>query len=99
MSDNFLHTMYQSDEEEVAKPVSDVMPERGIMNMPAMSAAIRRMEKTIADLAKTVEEQRRDIKRQDQRIRQLINAQRGLSGELRDVQNDMDNKISLRDFD
>lgn len=49
--------MYQS-EDEVERPVSDVMPDRGIMNMAAMSSAIRRMDQTIATLTKTVEDQK-----------------------------------------
>lgn len=93
---NFLYTMYQS-EDEVERPVSDVMPDRGIMNMAAMSSAIRRMDQTIATLTKTVEDQKRAIKQQEQRIRHLTNTQRGFSGDLRNVQSDLDGKISMRD--
>lgn len=97
MTDNFLHTMYQSEEEVEEKPISDAMPDRGIMNMPAMSSAIRRMEQMIIDLAKTVENQKRAIRQQEQRFRHLVNTQRGFAGDLKDMQHGLDNKISMRD--
>jgi hypothetical protein len=68
---DFYADMYQSDEEEAVKPVSLEFPERGIANMPAMSAAIRRLEQTVADQSTQLAAQARQMRRQDALIRDL----------------------------
>lgn len=95
--DALLAAMYDSgpEDEDVAEAVpgqpAAPAPERpgGIMNMPAMSAAIRRMQTTI-------EEQDRLIKRQAQRIRNLERQSNRHTQEINRLDTEMDTKVDRR---
>lgn len=82
-----LALMYQSDEDE--EVVDDKpKPDRGygIMNMPAMSASIRKMQETI-------EAQDRVIKRLNQRLRNLERQQGNLTREINQMGTEMESKV------
>jgi hypothetical protein len=76
-------------EEELPQVKSEVLPPRGIINMPAMSAELRR-------LRETVETQDRVIKRLVQRIRNVERRVNANSHDVTAIWTDMDGKIDRR---
>jgi hypothetical protein len=88
--DEWKAMMYGDEPEEVVPQVkSEVLPPRGIINMPAMSAELRR-------LRGTVETQDRVIKRLVQRIRNIERRVNSNSQDVTAIWTDMDNKIDRR---
>jgi hypothetical protein len=88
--DEWKALMYGEEPEEVVPQIkSEVLPPRGIINMPAMSAEIRR-------LRGTVETQDRVIKRLVQRIRNIERRVNANSNDVGAIWTDLDNKIDRR---
>ncbi|RYD81405.1 MAG: hypothetical protein EOP84_11065 [Verrucomicrobiaceae bacterium] len=82
-----LALMYQSDDdEEVAEEKPKQDRPYGIMNMPAMSSAIRKMQETI-------DAQDRVIKRLNQRIRNLERQSGNLTREINQIGSEMESKV------
>jgi hypothetical protein len=88
--DDWKAMMYGDDpEEELPQIKSEVLPPRGIINMPAMSAEIRK-------LRATVETQERIIKRLVQRMRNIERRVNSNSQDVGAIWTDLDNKIDRR---
>lgn len=86
--------MYQDDEEETEAPLisqdgtvaTPPTPARGIMSMPAMSAEIRRMQKTIDDQERLIRQLTNRVKAMERHINKY-------AGHLNDIKRDLDGKL------
>lgn len=89
-NDEWKAMMYGDEPEEVLPEIkSEVLPPRGIINMPAMSAELRKLRGTI-------EVQDRVIKRLVQRMRNIERRVNANSNDVNSIWTDLDGKIDRR---
>jgi hypothetical protein len=77
-------------EQPVRAPGEASVPPRGIMNLPALSAEVRRLTRELEDQARTV-------RRLLSRLNHLESVVRQQRSTIHEMARDLDNKIDLRD--
>lgn len=93
--DDILAAMYLDDEGEAPSPVpSSEAPARGIMNMPAMSAALRRMEQVIATQQQTIHKLQVQVRNMQSQMR---SANKTTTSAINEIYSALDDKIDRRD--